>query len=114
MTRPSARALSDIALLVLAGCAALVIALDAQPVRPFVVFAAACFVPGGALLTQLRTGETLSDLALAVTLSIALEIAGSLVLAWTGWWHPEVLAIVLGVAATAFLVADLCALRAGE
>jgi uncharacterized membrane protein len=109
--RQSARALSDLALLVLSVAAALAVAADAQPVRPFVVFAAACLVPGGALLTRLRTGELLSNLALAVTLSFALEIAGSLVLAWSGWWHPEALGILLGASSAGLLLFDLAMLR---
>jgi hypothetical protein len=103
----SARALSDLVLLALAVAAAVVIVVDARPERPFVVFAAACVVPGGAVLTRLRTGDAMTNFALAISWSLALEIAGSLVLAWSGWWHPEVLGMVLGAASAGLLVADL-------
>jgi hypothetical protein len=101
----------DLVLLVLLAATALVVVADVQPVRPFVVLAAACFVPGGAILTRLRTGEAMTDVALAVGLSLAMEIAGSLVLAWSGWWHPEALGIVLGAGSMGLLVADLVEVR---
>jgi CHASE2 domain-containing sensor protein len=103
----SARALSDLALLTLTLAAALAVVANATPVRPFVVFAAAVLVPGGALLTKLRTEESITDLALAMGLSLAIDIAGSLILAWSGWWHPVALAIALGAASSALLLADL-------
>lgn len=111
MSRTQARVLPDVALLALLVGAAVVVIADLQPVRPFVVLAAACFVPGGAVLTRLRTGEALTDLALAFGLSFALEIAGSLVLTWSGWWHPAALAIVLGAGSVGLLVTDLLEAR---
>jgi CHASE2 domain-containing sensor protein len=99
--------LQDVALLALLVATVFVVLEDAQPVRPFVVFAAACLVPGGAILTRLRTGEGMTDLALAIGLSLAVEIAGSLALAWSRWWHPEALAIVLAGASAALLLSDL-------
>jgi len=107
VSRGPSRVVPDLALLVLAAAAALVVAADLQPVRPFVVFAAACLVPGGAILTRLRTGEPLTEVALTFGLSFAVEIAGSLVLTWSGWWHPEALWIALGIGSVGLLVSDL-------
>ncbi len=107
MSRLRSSLLSDLALLTLLAATAVVVAADVQPVRPFVVLAAACFVPGGAIITRLRTGELLTDVALAIALSLAVESAGGLLLAWSHWWHPEVLGIVLGVVSVVLLVTDL-------
>jgi len=107
MTRRHVRALLDTLLLALIGATVVVVAAPVQPVRPFVVLAAASLVPGGALLTRLRTGEGMVDVALAIGLSLAIAIGGSAVLAWTNWWHPEVLAGVLGAASASLLVGDL-------
>lgn len=107
MSRPRLNLLSDLALLALLALTVLVILADVQPVRPYVVFVAACLIPGGAIVTRLRTGEGLTDLALAIGLSLGVEIAGSLVLTWSGWWHPEALGIVLGAGSLALLTGDL-------
>ncbi len=101
------RARIDVALLVLCGLAALAIAGALGPARPVVVLLAALFVPGGAALTLLDVSEPLSAAALAVGLSLALEIAGSLAIVWTTYWHPVVLALVLGAASVALLSRDL-------
>ncbi len=104
------RARIDIALLGLCGLAALGIAGALGPARPFVVLLAALFVPGGAALTLLEVSEPLSAAALAIGLSLALEIAGSLAIVWTTFWHPVVLALVLGAASVALLTRDLARL----
>lgn len=107
MSRSRVYLLSDLVLLALLALTAVVVLADVQPVRPFIVFLAACLIPGGALVTRLRTEEGLTDLALTIGLSIGIEIAGSLVLTWSGWWHPEVLGIVLGTGSLALLLSDL-------
>jgi hypothetical protein len=112
VSRLRSRVLHDLALLTLLAAAVLVVVASVQPVRPFVVLLAACLVPGGAILTMLNRGEGLIDLALAIGLSLAVEILGSCVLAWSGWWHPEVLASVLGSASAGLLVCDLVRARA--
>jgi uncharacterized membrane protein len=107
MSRARVYLLSDLVLLALLALTTVVILADVQPMRPYVVFLAACVVPGGALITRLRTEEGLTDLALAIGLSIGIEIAGSLVLTWSGWWHPEALGIVLGTGSLVLLLSDL-------
>lgn len=101
----------DLVLLALLAAAALAMAADLQPVRPFVVFSAACLVPGGALLTKLRTGEALTDLALAFGLSFALEAAAAALLAWSGWWHPAVVGALLAAASASLLIGDVIRLE---
>jgi hypothetical protein len=107
------RARIDVALLGLCGLAALAIAGALGPARPVVVLLAALLVPGGAMLTLLEVSEPLSAAALAVGLSLALEIAGSLAIVWTTFWHPVVLALALGAASVALLVRDLVRLAPG-
>jgi hypothetical protein len=107
------RARIDVALLVLCGLAALAIVGALGPARPVVVLLAALFVPGGAALTLLDVSEPLSAAALAVGLSLSLEIAGSLAIVWTTYWHPVVLALVLGAASVALLARDLARRASG-
>ena len=106
MSRPRLNLLSDLALLALLALTVLVILADVQPVHR-TCLRRRILVPGGAIVTRLRTGEGLTDLALAIGLSLGVEIAGSLVLTWSGWWHPEALGIVLGAGSLALLTGDL-------
>jgi len=77
------------------------------PIRAFVVFAAMLLVPGGSVLTLLPVDRIPEWLGLAVSFSLAIEVAGSLVLIWTQWWRPEVLALVLTVLSGAALLRSL-------
>ena len=99
--------LFDLGLVMLVITAMLIVAVDAEPVRPFAVLLAACLVPGGALMTRLRTGDGLTDLALAVGVSFAIDIALSLTLVWSGWWHPEAAGFALGLASLIVLAQDI-------
>jgi hypothetical protein len=56
--------------------------------RVLLALAAACLLPGGALLTRLSSDDPLSAFALAVALSLCVETIGALFMIWTGWWHP--------------------------
>lgn len=97
----------DLTLLIVLG-AALAAALHPVPeVRPYLVLLAALLVPGGALVTLIRTDELLTEIALAVGLSVGTVIMSSLVLAWTGWWNPDELGIVLAGVASTLLIVDL-------
>lgn len=77
------------------------------PIRALVVFVAMLFVPGGSVLTLLPVDRIPEWLGLAVSFSLAIEVAGSLILIWTQWWHPEVLALVLTVLSGAALLTSL-------
>ncbi len=103
----SHRLLIDAALLLLIAGGAAAIAGAFGGARPFVVFVAACLVPGGALLTRLRVGDPAAAVGLAIGLSLGVEIVGSLALVWSGFWHPVLLAAVLGVGSTALIGSDL-------
>jgi O-antigen biosynthesis protein len=111
----SPRAIADIALLALIAVAAIAVVAPVDPVGPLVVFAAACLVPGGALMTRLNVADDLATTAgLAVALSLAALTAGSLALAWAGWWHPKLLALLVGGASGALLATDLRRALRGE
>jgi hypothetical protein len=57
--------------------------------------------------TRLPTPDRLTYQAIAAGLSLAVEIAGSLALAWSHWWHPEALGVALIVGSTGVLLSDL-------
>jgi O-antigen biosynthesis protein len=88
--------------------AAVAVALAPVPtgVRIAVMLVAACLVPGGALVRYLQLEFGASWVAIAAAASLAVEVAGSLALVWTGWWHPELLAIGLGAVSALLIVFD--------
>jgi glycosyltransferase involved in cell wall biosynthesis len=103
------RATLNSLLLLLAAATFLVCIADVNSaVRPLLVLVAACLVPGGALLTRLPTDDGLEALGLAIGLSLGIETAGAIVMAWTGWWHPFAWALLLGLLASGVLLVDLC------
>jgi hypothetical protein len=75
--------------------------------RLLLVLAAACLIPGGALLTRLPVEDAVEAFGLAVGLGFTIEAFGALAMVWTGWWHPFGWAIVLGTVACAVLAVDL-------
>ena len=75
--------------------------------RLLLVLAAACLIPGSALLTRLSVEDTLEAFALAIGLGLTIETVGALAMIWTGWWHPLGWAIALGALACALLAVDL-------
>jgi hypothetical protein len=111
MSRARVYALADSGLLVLLCGAVLSATLEISPIRPFLAVAAAILVPGGAAMTRLRTGDLLTEGAFAIGFSFAIVTIGSLLLAWTGYWHPETLAAVLASIALFLLVWDLAGLH---
>jgi uncharacterized membrane protein len=75
--------------------------------RLLLVLAAACLVPGSALLTRLPVEDPLEAFGLAVGLGFTIEAIGTLAMVWTGWWHPLEWAIVLVTAACGMFLLDL-------
>jgi len=71
------------------------------------VLAAACLIPGAAVLTRLSVDDLLEGFTLAVALSFCIEAAGALAMAWASWWHPFVWAIVLVSLACVILLLDV-------
>ncbi|MFZ2112582.1 MAG: hypothetical protein WAU77_02485 [Solirubrobacteraceae bacterium] len=105
---PRRRATADGLLLVLAAATVAVCLLQSHgPARLLLVLAAACLIPGGALLTRLPVEDAVEAFGLAVGLGLTIETFGALAMVWTGWWHPFGWAIVLGAVACAVLAVDL-------
>ncbi|HTC60126.1 MAG TPA: hypothetical protein VK691_08405 [Solirubrobacteraceae bacterium] len=105
---PRRRATADGLLLVLAAATVAVCLLQSHgTARLLLVLAAACLIPGGALLTRLPVEDGLEAFGLAVGFGFTIEAFGALLMVWTGWWHPFGWAIVLGLVACTVLVADL-------
>jgi hypothetical protein len=104
----------DLALLLLLAAAVIAAVANLTTVRPELVIAAATLIPGWSLLSRLPRTDVLTSAALAVALSLALEIAGSLILGWTHWWHPEALGAVLAAGSAAPLVTRLARVARGR
>lgn len=105
---PRRCATADSLLLVLAVATVAVCLLQSHgAARLLLVLAAACLVPGSALLTRLSVEDTLEAFGLAIGLGLTIETVGALVMIWTGWWHPLGWVIALGTLACALLAIDL-------
>lgn len=104
----SVRIRTDCSLLALGAAAVALSLLDVHgAARLLLVLAAACLVPGGALLTRLAVADAVEAVALAVALGFTVEAAGALAMAWSGWWHPFAYALALVGAASVLIVLDL-------
>jgi hypothetical protein len=100
--------IADVLLLVLAGATVAVCLLDTHgALRLLLLLAAACLIPGGALLTRLPSDGVLEAVGLAVALGFSVEASGALVMIWTGWWHPVAWAAILGSVASMTFAFDL-------
>jgi hypothetical protein len=75
--------------------------------RLLLVLAAACLIPGGALLTRLPVEDVLEAFGLAVGLGFTIEATGALAMVWTGWWHPFGWGLALVAAACVMFLLDL-------
>jgi hypothetical protein len=105
---PRRCATADGLLLVLAAATVAVCLLQSHgAARLLLVLAAACLIPGGALLTRLPVEDELEAFGLAVGFGFTIEAFGALAMVWTGWWHPFGWAIVLGAVACSVLAIDL-------
>lgn len=100
--------IADVLLLVLAGATVAACLLDTRgALQLLLLLAAACLVPGGALLTRLPLDGVLETVGLAVALGFSIEAGGALVMIWTGWWHPVAWAVILGSVASMTFAFDL-------
>jgi uncharacterized membrane protein len=105
---PRRCATADCLLLLLTGVTVAVCLLDTHSIlRLLLLLAAACLVPGAAVLTRLPVEDVLEAVGLAVGLGFSIEAAGALAMVWTGWWHPFGWAVVLASAACVMIVLDL-------
>ncbi|MDX6629303.1 MAG: hypothetical protein QOH00_1549 [Gaiellales bacterium] len=69
-----------------------------------IVVLTAALAPGAAVLTLVRAAVPATVVALSIALSFAIDSLASLVLAWSGWWHPDALGAA-GAGASASLLA---------
>lgn len=101
------KATVDVVMLALGVTAAAVCASGtSDPARPLLVLAAACLIPGAAILTRLPAGDPFEALGLACVLGLAVETVGALFMVWTGWWHPFGWAILVVLGACVALLVD--------
>lgn len=89
-----ARGIADalVLTLALAAAAADIATASASTLRLVLSGLAALLVPGAAVLLFLRPRELVEAAAAAIGVSLAVEVIGSLILVWAGWFHPVVLA----------------------
>lgn len=105
---PRRRATAELLLLLLAIATVAVCLLETHgAARLLLSLAAACLIPGGALLTRLPVEDGLEAVGLAVGLGFTIEAVGALAMVWTGWWHPFGWGIALGTVACGALALDL-------
>jgi uncharacterized membrane protein len=110
VTKP-VRLVIDAAAFALVAVAVLAVALPVSSARPFAVFAAALLAPGAAVVTLLEVEDAATALALAVGVSLAVDVVAALALVWSGWWHPIVAGAAVAACAAAALLVDLVDLR---
>jgi hypothetical protein len=107
LDEPAIRGAVDVALLALIASACVVNVLaPSGTVRTTVTLIAALLVPGAAVMTRLPLGDLAYTAALVVGTSLAIDVAASLTMVWTQWWHPVLAASVLAGLAAAALAAD--------
>lgn len=98
----------ELALLGLLLIAPLTIALPMpQVIRVLVVLAAVMLAPGAAAVARLPFSQVGVYVAVVIAVSMAIGVAGATVSLWVGWWHPYLLAGLLGAASFALLVLDV-------
>jgi hypothetical protein len=79
----------DIAMLAVAGCATVAVAVGLEgPLRSVVVFAALILVPGAAVVPYLQIRDLSQFLGLTIAFSLGVGVIGAMILASLGWWHP--------------------------
>jgi uncharacterized membrane protein len=69
--------------------------MPAGAVRTIVTLLAALVLPGCAVLTHLPAVDLAQGAALMVGLSLTIEVAATLVMVWSGWWHPVEAATIM-------------------
>lgn len=71
------------------GAAVLTLADIASPVRPVIALWFLCVCPGMAFVRLLRLEEGLTELTLAIALSLAMNVIVAVVTLYTGLWSPQ-------------------------
>jgi uncharacterized membrane protein len=102
------RAILELAALALIAAACLVnLVMPAGAGRTIVTLLAALAVPGAAFVIRMPISDPAQGAALVAGLSLTVEVAVTLAMAWSGWWHPVAAAAVLAGATATVLTADL-------
>lgn len=78
-----------------------------HPTRAAVVLAFAVVCPGMALVRLLRLGDTLTELFLAVVVSLALAALVASIYLYLGRWDPRLVLLVIVAVALVAVLADL-------
>jgi hypothetical protein len=108
MTARTRRRIDACAIALVVVAAVLATALEAgSPIRAVVVLGAFVLVPGWALLSLGRSGPPAAMLGVAVGLSLAVDVAGGLLLVWTDLVDIAVLTAIVGTLAVLLLIDDL-------
>jgi hypothetical protein len=98
----------DIAMLAVAVCATVAVAVGLEgPLRSVVVFAALILVPGAAVVPYLQIRDLSQFLGLTIAFSLGVGVIGAMILASLGWWHPVVLGALVVVASCVSLGWDI-------
>ncbi|ABD10958.1 hypothetical protein ThrDRAFT_01966 [Frankia casuarinae] len=85
----------------------LVVCRTDSPVRVLLAVPAAFLLPGAAVLARLPVDGTAAWIGLAVAISLAVDVLTSMLMVWSGWWHPAVMQSVVGLACCAVLIHSL-------
>lgn len=103
MKEPRGYAAAHLVLICLTVVCGVLYAVDVTgPMRLVVTLATMALLPGVAVLTRLAPSDPAVWLGLAIAISLAVETAVSLVMAWSGQWYPA--HVAGGLAAVCVLV----------
>lgn len=74
------------------------------PGAPFLALAFVLFVPGGAVVGNLRLGSPAAELSAAMALSLAIVIGVAEAMLWVHAWDPDVAQLVIAAGCIPLLV----------
>jgi hypothetical protein len=101
------RLTADLALVALAGCAAVLAATGgSSPLRLAVGLLCTTLLPGAAVLTRIECADAVMWLGLAVGSSLAIEALVAAVTLWLHVWHPAATNLALGLISSLLLIDD--------
>jgi uncharacterized membrane protein len=102
------RAILELAALALIVAACLMnLLMSAGAGRTIITLLAALMVPGAALMIRTPISDPAQGITLVVALSLTVQVVLTLVMAWTGWWHPVATAAALAGVTAPVLAANL-------
>jgi uncharacterized membrane protein len=99
--------LEFVALALIAAACLMNLFMSAGAGRTIVTLLAALVIPGAPLTIRRPIADPAQGVVLLVALSLAVEVVVTLMMAWTGWWHPVAAAAALAGVTAAVLAADL-------